>query len=166
MPQDSPLSIAASITGILTFVAAAIAAFYSYTIGFKNAIDTQAEVARVLEKIEFLETETNMLNNAHLASQIRLPERKYGSGDFKYFQGLYGQSLQRMRRMDRELRVSIMAVTGGEIYDRLSRVKAATAWMRARDRIHKDLEERKSESNRIFQIQLAMLSAYAYFDLV
>jgi len=159
MAQDSPLSIAASITGILTFVAAVVAGFYAHAIGLKDAIDTQAEVSQALEKIDFLETETDMLNNSFLASQIRQPERKYGSGDFKYFQGLYAQSLQRMRMLDRGLRKSAVAVTGDNGYGKISRVKTAAAWMAARDRIHKQIEERKSESSRIFQIQLAMLSA-------
>jgi hypothetical protein len=157
--QDSPLSIAASITGILTFVAAVVAGFYAHAISLRNAIDTQAEIYTALEKIEFLETETDMLNNSYLASQIRQPERKYGSGDFKYFQGLYRDSLQRMRMMDRELRDSAARVTGGSRHDRMSRVKAAANWMAARDHIHRDIEERKAESTRIFQIQLAMLSA-------
>ncbi|KAF8855152.1 hypothetical protein BDZ45DRAFT_706242 [Acephala macrosclerotiorum] len=156
---DSPLSIAASITGILTFVAAVVAGFYAHAVSLKNAIDTQAEVASALEKIDFLETETNMLNNAYLASQIRHPERKYGSGDFKYFHGLYGQSLERMRTMDRELQKFATLITGGNRYDKVSRVKSAAAWMTARDRVHKAIEERKAESTRIFQIQLAILSA-------
>jgi hypothetical protein len=157
--QDSPLSIAASITGILTFVAAVVAGFYAHTISLKNAIDTQAEISRAFEKIDFLATETDMLNNAHLASQIRQPEQRYGNGDFRYFQGLYENSLQRMRRMDRELRRSIAAVTGGSRYDNISRIKTAAAWMAARDRIHREIEERKAESARIFQIRLSILSA-------
>jgi hypothetical protein len=157
--RDSPLSIAASITGILTFVAAVVAGFYARAIGLKNAIDTQAEVSSALEKIDSLETETDMLNNAYLASQIRQPERKYGNGDFKYFQGLYANSLQRMRRMDSELRQSAALVTGGSQYETISRVKTAANWLAFRDRIHKEIEERKAESARIFQIQLAMLSA-------
>lgn len=76
--QDSALSIAASITGILTFVGAVVAGFYARAIALRNAIDTQAEVARALEKMDFLETETIMLNNAYLAAQIRQPDRKYG----------------------------------------------------------------------------------------
>ncbi|RDL38928.1 uncharacterized protein BP5553_03268 [Venustampulla echinocandica] len=100
-----------------------------------------------------------MLNNAYLASQIRQPERKYGNGDFKYFQGLYSQSLIRMRQMDHGLRAGAAAVTGESRYDRISRVKTAAAWMNARDQIHKDIGERKAESHRIFQVQLAMLSA-------
>jgi hypothetical protein len=159
MAQDSPLSIAASITGILTFVAAVVAGFYAHAISLKNAIDTQAEVSSALEKIDFLETETNMLNNAYVASRIRQPNRKYGSGDFKYFQGLYAQSLDRMRKLDRGLRKSATLVTGGNRYDKMSRVKTAATWMASRDRIHKEIEERKAESSRIFQIQLAMLSA-------
>lgn len=159
MADDNALSIAANITGILTFVAAVLAGFYARSITLRNVIDTQAEVSDALEKIDFLETETDMLNNAHLASQIRQPERKYGSGDFKYFQGLYSAALQRMRRMDRELSRSVAAVTGGTRYDKLSRVKTAAAWMTSRDRIHRAIEERKAESSRIFQIQLAMLSA-------
>lgn len=159
MAQDSPLSIAGSLTGILTFVFAVVAGFYARAISLRNRLDTQAEVSRALEKIDFLETETNMLNNAYLASQIRHPDRSYGKGDFKYFQGLYGQALDRMRRMDRELRRNAALVTSGDRYDKISRVKAAAAWMGARDQIHKDIEERKNESQRIFQIQLAMLSA-------
>jgi len=159
MAQDSPLSIAASVTGILTFVFAVVASFYARAISLRNAMDTQAEVSSALDKIEFLETETNMLNNAYLASQIRHPDRKYGKGDFKYFQGLYGQSLERMRRMDRELRKNAQLVTGGSRYDRISRVKTAAIWMSARNQIHNEIEERKNESHRIFQIQLAMLSA-------
>jgi hypothetical protein len=159
MAQDSPLSIAASITGILTFVAAVIAGFYAHAISLKNAIDTQAEVSTALEKIDFLETETNMLHNAYLASQIRQPNRQYGTGDFKYFQGLYAQSLDRMRKLDRGLSKSAALVTGGNRYDKMSRVKTAATWMASRDRIHKEIEERKAESSRIFQIQLSMLSA-------
>ncbi|KUJ17939.1 uncharacterized protein LY89DRAFT_745984 [Mollisia scopiformis] len=158
--QDSPLSIAASITGILTFVAAVVAGFYAHAVSLKNAIDTQAEVSSALEKIDFLETETNMLNNAYLASQIRHPERnKYGSGDFKYFHGLYGQSLERMRIKDRELRKTATLIAGSSRYDKVSRVKSAALWMTARDRVHKAIQERKAESSRIFQIQLAILSA-------
>jgi hypothetical protein len=100
-----------------------------------------------------------MLNNAHLASQIRQPEQRYGNGDFRYFQGLYENSLQRMRRMDRGLRKSIAAVTGAGRYDKISRIKTAAAWMAARDRIHREIEERKAESARIFQIRLSILSA-------
>jgi hypothetical protein len=48
--QDSPLSIAASITGILTFVAAVVAGFYAHTVSLKNAIDTQAEISRALRE--------------------------------------------------------------------------------------------------------------------
>lgn len=99
-----------------------------------------------------------MLNNAHLASQIRQPDRTYGKGDFNYFQSLYGQALARMRGMDRELRRSAVAVTGGS-YDRISRVKTAASWMKERSRVHKGIEERRAESGRVFQIQLAMLSA-------
>ncbi|KAF4630052.1 hypothetical protein G7Y89_g8092 [Cudoniella acicularis] len=157
--QDSPLSIAASVTGILTFAGAIVAGFYARAISLRNAIDTQAEVSSALEKIDFLETETNMLNNAYLASQIRHPDRKYGSGDFKYFHGLLHQSLQRMRQMDRGLRRNAEMVTGGNSYDKLSRVKTAATWMAARNRIHQDIEERQAESHRIFQIQLAILSA-------
>lgn len=157
--QDSPLSIAASITGILTFVAAVVAGFYARAVSLKNAIDTQAEVSAVLEKIDFLETETDMLNNAYLASQIRQPERTYGNGDFKYFQGLYANTLQRMRRMDRELRSIAAGVAGGSQFETMSRVKLATNWMSARERIYKAITERQAESSRIFQIQLAMLSA-------
>lgn len=145
--------------GILTFVAAVVASFYARATSLRSAIDTQAEVSLALEKIDFLETETDMLNNAYLASQIRHPERKYGNGDFKYFQGLYGNSLQRMRRMDRDMRKTATLVTGGNQYETLSRVKMAANWMGNRDRIHKQIEERKAESTRIFQIQLAMLSA-------
>ncbi|TVY83032.1 hypothetical protein LSUE1_G003764 [Lachnellula suecica] len=159
MAQDSPLSIAGSLTGILTFVFAVIAGFYARAISLRSAIDTQAEVSSALEKIDFLETETDMLNSAFLASQIRHPDRTYGKGDFKYFQGLYGQSLNRMRKMDRELSKSAALVTGGNRYDKISRVKTAAAWMSARNQMHKDIEERKAESHRIFQIQLAMLSA-------
>jgi len=159
MSDNNALSIAANITGILTFVAAVLAGFYARSVTLRNVIDTQAEVSSALEKIDFLETETDMLNNAYLASQIRQPDRKYGNGDFKYFQGLYSTALQRMRRMDRELSRSVAAVTGGTRYDRISRVKTAAAWMTARDRVHRAIEERKAESSRIFQIQLAMLSA-------
>lgn len=157
--QDSPLSIAASITGILTFVAAVVAGFYARAIGLKSAIDTQAEVSLALEKIDFLESETDMLNNAFLASQIRHPDRKYGNGDFKYFQGLYANSLHRMRAMDHDMRTTATLVTGENQYERVSRVKLAANWMAFRDRLHKQIEERKAESSRIFQIQLAMLSA-------
>jgi hypothetical protein len=157
--QDSPLSIAGSITGILTFVAAVFAGFWARAITLKSAIDTQAEVSLALEKIEFLETETDMLNNAFLASQIRHPDRKYGAGDFKYFQTLYGSTLQRMRIMDRDIRRTATLVTGEDQYESLSRVKLAANWMANRDRLHKLMEERKAESSRIFQIQLAMLSA-------
>jgi hypothetical protein len=159
MAQDSPLSIAGSLTGILTFVFAAIAGFYARATSLRNAIDTQAEVSNVLEKIDFLKTETDMLSNAYLASQIRHPHRTYGTGDFKYFQGLYSQSLNRMREMDRELRKAAALVTGGNSYDKISRVKTAANWMASRNQIHKGIEERKAESHRIFQIQLAMLSA-------
>ncbi|TVY44517.1 hypothetical protein LSUB1_G002911, partial [Lachnellula subtilissima] len=159
MSQDSPLSIAASLTGILTFVFALTAGFYARAISLRSAIDTQAEVSSLLEKIDFLETETDMLNNAYLASQIRHPHRTYGTGDFKYFQGLYNQSLQRMRAMDRELRRAAAHVTGGNSYDKMSRVKTAANWMASRNQMHKNIEERKAESSRIFQIQLAMLSA-------
>jgi hypothetical protein len=157
--QDSPLSIAASITGILTFVAAVVASFYARALSLKSAIDTQAEVSLALEKIDFLETETDMLNNAFLASQIRHPDRKYGNGDFKYFQGLYANSLHRMRVMDNDMRNTATLVTGENQYETLSRVKMAANWMASRDRLHKQIEERKAESTRIFQIQLAMLSA-------
>ena len=159
MAQDSALSIAASITGILTFVAAVIASFYAHAISLKNAIDTQAEVSSALEKIDFLETETNMLHNAYLASQIRQPNRQYGSGDFKYFQGLYASTLERMRNLDRGLSKSAAVIAGANRYDKVSRVKTAATWMASRGRIHRDIEERKQESSRIFQIQLAMLSA-------
>lgn len=157
--QDSPLSIAASITGILTFVAAVLAGFYAHAISLKNVIDTQAEVSSALEKIDFLETETNMLNNAYLASQVRHPERNFGSGDFKYFHGLYGHSLERMRVLDRELREYATLITGENRYDKISRVKSAAAWVKARERVRRAIEERKAESTRIFQIQLAILSA-------
>jgi hypothetical protein len=157
--QDSPLSIAASITGILTFAAAVLAGFYAHAISLKNAVDTQAEVASALEKIDFLETETNMLNNAYLASQVRHPDRKTGSGDFKYFHGLYGHSLERMRQMDQELRKDATLITGGNRYDKISRVKSAATWVKARERVRRAIEERKAESTRIFQIQLAILSA-------
>ena len=157
--QDSPLSIAASITGILTFVAACIAGFYARAISLRSAIDTQAEVSRALDKIDFLETETDMLNNVFLASQVRQPARNYGVGDFKYLHGLYANSLQRMRRMDGELRGNVALVIGGAEYNKRSRVKTAANWMASRDRIHKEIEERRAESARIFQIQLAMLSA-------
>jgi hypothetical protein len=158
--QDSPLSIAANITGILTFVAAVVAGFYARAMTLKNAaIDTQSEVSFALEKIDFLETETDMLNNAFLASQIRHPDRKYGNGDFKYFQGLYANALHRMRTMDNSMRHTVTLVTGGNQYETLSRVKMAANWLASRDRLHKQIEERKAESARIFQIQLAMLSA-------
>ncbi|KAH6683405.1 hypothetical protein B0J14DRAFT_467487 [Halenospora varia] len=157
--SDSPLSIAANITGILTFAGAIFAGFYARAVSLRNAIDTQAEIASALEKIDFLETETNMLNNAYLASQIRHPGRQYGKGDFNYFQNLYSQSLQRMRRLDRGLRKDAEIITGGTSYDKISRVKTAANWMASRNRIHHDIEERKAESQRIFQIQLAMLSA-------
>lgn len=157
--QDSPLSIAASITGILTFVAAVVATFYARALSLKSAIDTQAEVSLALEKIDFLETETDMLNNAFLASQIRHPDRKYGNGDFKYFQGLYANTLHRMRVMDNDMRNTATLVAGGSQFETLSRVKMAANWMASRDRLHKQIEERKSESARILQIQLAMLSA-------
>ncbi|TEY78511.1 hypothetical protein BOTCAL_0048g00390 [Botryotinia calthae] len=85
--SDSPLPIAARITGLLTFVAAVIAAFYAHAHGLRDAVDTQAEISSALDKIYLLETETDMLNNAHLASLIRQPDRKYGTGDFKDFQG-------------------------------------------------------------------------------
>ncbi|KAF7883315.1 uncharacterized protein EAF02_005235 [Botrytis sinoallii] len=157
--SDSPLSIAASITGLLTFVAAVIAGFYAHALGLRDAVDTQAEISIALDKIYLLETETDMLNNAYLASLIRQPDRKYGAGDFKYFQGLYVQSLERMRVMDRELRTSAELVTKGDGYGRMSRVKRKAAWMASRARIQRDIDERKTESMRIFQIQLAMLSA-------
>ncbi|KAI9644126.1 hypothetical protein NHQ30_007479 [Ciborinia camelliae] len=156
---DSPLSIAASITGLLTFVAAVVAGFYAHALGLRDAIDTQAEISSALDKIYLLETETDMLNNAYLASLIRQPDRKYGTGDFKYFQGLYVQSLERMRVMDRDLRTSAESVTKGDGYGRISRVKRKAAWMASRTRIQRDIDERKTESIRIFQIQLAMLSA-------
>ncbi|RAL58796.1 hypothetical protein DID88_009106 [Monilinia fructigena] len=136
--SDSPLSIAASITGLLTFVAAVVAGFYAHALGLRDAIDTQAEIS---------------------TSLIRQPDRKYGTGDFKYFQGLYVQSLERMRVMDRELRASAELVTKGDGYGRISRVKRKAAWMASRARIQRDIDERKTESIRIFQIQLAMLSA-------
>ena len=158
MADDSALSIAASITGILTFVAAVMAGFWAHSITIRNAIDTQAELSNALEKIDFLETETEMLNNVYQASLIRQPDRKYGSGDYNYLQGKYVAALERMRRMDRGLRKSAVAVTGTS-YDQISRVKTAATWMAARQRIHKDIEERKAESARIFQIQLAILSA-------
>lgn len=157
--SDSPLSIAASITGLLTFVAAVVAGFYAHALGLRDAIDTQAEISSALDKIYLLETETDMLNNAYLASLIRQPDRKYGTGDFKYFQGLYVQSLERMRVMNRELRTSAELVTKGDGYGRISRVKRKAAWMASRARIQRDIDERKTESIRIFQIQLAMLSA-------
>lgn len=157
--QDSPLSIAASIMGILTFVAAVVAGFYARAISLRSAIDTQAEVSLALEKIDFLETETDMLNNSYLASQVRHPERKYGVGDFKYFHGLYANSLHRMRRMDTEMRETATLVTGGNRYETLSRVKMAANWLTSRDRLHRQIEERKAESARIFQLQLAILSA-------
>ncbi|KAM0128292.1 hypothetical protein ACHAP3_008344 [Botrytis cinerea] len=157
--SDSPLSIAASITGLLTFVAAVMAGFYAHALGLRDAVDTQAEISSALDKIYLLETETDMLNNAYLASLIRQPDRKYGTGDFKYFQGLYVQSLERMRVMDRELRTSAELVTKGDGYGRISRVKRKAAWMASRARIQRDIDERKTESIRIFQIQLAMLSA-------
>ena len=156
---DSALSIAASITGILTFVGAVLAGFYARAISLRSAIDTQAEVSRALDEIEFLETETSMLNNAYLAAQIRQPDRKYGSGDFKYFQGLYRKSLERMQRMDRGLREGAVAVTSGNGYHKVSRVKSAAGWVASRERIHTEIAERKAESHRIFQIQLAILSA-------
>jgi hypothetical protein len=157
--DDNALSIAANITGILTFCAAVLAGFYARSVNLRNAIDTQAELSRALDQLDFLETETDMLNNAYMASQIRQPERRYGSGDFVYFQGLYVASLQRMRRMNSNLVQSIAAVTGGDRYDRIARIRTAAAWMGARDQIHRDIEERKAESSRIFQIQLAILSA-------
>lgn len=159
MSQDSALSIAASITGILTFVGAVLAGFYARAITLRSAIDTQAEVSRALDEMDFLETETSMLNNAYLASHIRQPDRKYGSGDFKYFQTLYKQSLDRMTTMDRELRESAKVVTGGNSYHRVSRVKSAAGWMSNREKISLAITQRKAESHRIFQIQLAMLSA-------
>jgi hypothetical protein len=160
--SDSPLSIAASITGLLTFVAAVVAGFYAHAlIGLRDAIDAPAEISSALDKIYHLETETDMLNNAYYASKIRQPDREYGSGDFKYFQGLYVQSLGRMRTMDRELRRSAELIDIGENrHDRVSRMKTSAAWMASRARIQRDIEERKAESTRIFQIQLAMLSAY------
>lgn len=157
--QDSPLSIAASITGIATFVAAVIAGFYAHFLTLKNAIDTQAEVSSALEKIDFLENETYMLNNAYLASQVRHPDRNLESGQFKYFHGLYGQSLERMREMDRELREFASLITDGRGYGKRSRVKSAAAWVKARQKVRRAIEERQAESTRIFQIQLAILSA-------
>lgn len=159
---DSPLSIAASITGLLTFVAAAVAGFYAHALlGLRDAIDAPAEISSALDKIYHLETETDMLNNAYFASKIRHPDREYGTGDFKYFQGLYVQSLGRMRSMDRELRKSAESIDiGGNRHDRVSRMRTSAAWMASRARIQRDIDERKAESTRIFQIQLAMLSAY------
>ncbi|KAG9232837.1 hypothetical protein BJ875DRAFT_66623 [Amylocarpus encephaloides] len=157
--QDSVLSITASITGILTFVGAVLAGFYARAVTLRNAIDTQAEVASALEKVMALETETDMWNNAYLASEIRHPNRKYGNGDFKYFNGLYRLSLDRMREMDRDLRQSAALVTGGNSYHKISRVKSATIWMANRNRIHRDIDVRKQEGDRIFQVQLAILSA-------
>jgi hypothetical protein len=159
MSQDSALSIAASITGILTFVGAVLAGFYARAISIRNAIDTQAEVSRALDEMDFLETETSMLNKAYLASQIRQPARKYASGDFNYFQALYKRSLERMQYMDRALKESATAVTGGSTYHKVSRVKSAAGWMANRDRITTAIVERKAESHRIFQIQVAILSA-------
>ncbi|KAM3074206.1 hypothetical protein ACMFMG_002973 [Clarireedia jacksonii] len=159
--SDSPLSIAASITGLLTFVAAVVAGFYAHALlGLRDAIDAPLEISNALDKIYHLETETDMLNNAYCASKIRQPDREYGTGDFKYFQGLYVQSLGRMRTMDRELRRSAELIDIGENrHDRVSRMKTSAAWMASRARILRDIEERKAESTRIFQIQLAMLSA-------
>ncbi|CAG8976677.1 hypothetical protein HYALB_00012069 [Hymenoscyphus albidus] len=138
MSQDSALSIAASITGILTFVGAVIA-----------------------DQIELLHKETSMLNNAYLASQIRHPDRKYGTGDFQYFQRLYKESLDKLSEMDRKLEESAVSVTGGNDmrYNKVSRVNSAALWMAAREKIRRSIKQRKAESNRTFQIQLAMLSA-------
>jgi len=153
--------VAASITGLLTFVAACIAGFYAHAIGLKNAIGTQAEVSNALDKIDFLESETEMLHNAWLASKLRQPEQKYTAGDFRYFERLYGDSIDRMRRMDKGLRKSAEIITGGHGsgYGKQSRARTAARWLSSRLKINQDIEERKSESLRIFQIQLAMLSA-------
>jgi hypothetical protein len=61
--------------------------------------------------------------------------------------------------MDNSMRHTVTLVTGGNQYETLSRVKMAANWLASRDRLHKQIEERKAESARIFQIQLAMLSA-------
>jgi hypothetical protein len=82
---DIALSIAASITGILTLIGAVVAGFYARAITLRSAIDTQAEVSKALYEIEVLETETSLRNNAYIAAQIRQPDRNYGNVNFKYF---------------------------------------------------------------------------------
>ena len=170
--EDSPLSITASIAGILTFLYALLAGAIGYTYLFRSFSRTDADIQRFYEAFSACALETDLVRRDILASHRDLlkPEKQDGhyavelpmADNYLLDPDSLGRLFEHVRAVEIELQTQAATIvkarpTGGEGF--VGKVLGRGRWVTRADELGASLEKREALTARLLVIQMSLVSA-------
>ena len=169
--EDSPLSITASIAGILTFLYAILAGGIGYAYLLRSFRRTETDIERFYEAFSACALETDLVRRDILASHRNLvkPEHReiYGVeppvvDNYLLDPDSLGRLFEQVRAVEIELQVQAAKIiktrpTGGE--GLVGKLLGRGRWVTGADELEASLGKREALTARLLVIQMSLVSA-------
>ena len=169
--EDSPLSIAASIAGILTFLYALLAGAIGYTYLFRSFSHTDADIQRFYEAFSACALETDLVRRDILAFHRNLLKPEQGAhyavqlpmaDNYLLDPDSLGRLFEQVRAVEIELQTQAARIvktrpTGGEGF--VGKVLGRGRWVTRADELGASLGKREALTARLLVIQMSLVSA-------
>ena len=167
MLQDSPLSITASIVGILTFIYAVLAGAFSYLYLLQTFKNSEVDIERFYEAFGACALETSLVEQSIAESkkwletqQLRSVNDPEAAGFFldpKPIERLYDH----VRTVEIELQIQAAKVVKPvETYNLVERITGRGRWMSRSRELEASLSKREALTARLLVIQMSLFLAY------
>ncbi|MCJ1251538.1 N-acetylglucosaminyl-phosphatidylinositol de-N-acetylase [Trapelia coarctata] len=165
--NDSPLSITASIAGILTFIYAITAGVLGYAYILRSYTNTDNDIQRFYEAFSACALESDLVRQDILASHSSShPSRAGQHGDCKFKYLLDPNSLARLYEQVRAVEIDLQKQAakiietkpqGGEGW--LGQVLGRGRWLTRSKELEASLGKREALTARLLVVQLSLVSA-------
>jgi len=167
--NDSPLSITASIAGILTFIYAISAGVLGYAYILRSYTNTDTDIQRFYEAFSACALESDLVRQDILASHSPSNPSRPG-GKSKYL--LDPNSLARLYEQVRAVEIDLQKQAANIIETGpqgeegwLGQVLGRGRWLTRSKELEASLGKREALTARLLVVQLSLVSAYVWFSL-
>ena len=173
MPQDSPLSITASVTGILTFLYAILAGAFSYLYLLQTFNNSEVDIERFYEAFGACALETSLVQQSIAESKKWLQAQQQRSADDGAATGFFldPKPIDRLydyiRTVEIELQLqAAKVVKPAPTYNLMQRISGRGRWMSRSKELEASLSKREALTARLLVIQMSLFLAYVSLSCV
>lgn len=170
MLQDSPLSIIASMAGILTFIYAVLAGAFSYLYLLRTFKNSEVDIERFYEAFGACALETSLVEQSIAESKKWLQSQQQRSVNDPGAAGFFldPKPIERLydhvRTVEIDLQIQAAKVVKPvQTYNLVERITGHGRWMSRSRELEASLSKREALTARLLVIQMSLFLAYVSF---